>query len=74
MAVVQRAESEIGEAVTAAIAKHSLTYGEIFGVLSGLLARWAQHAVHDERNPRRRRRAESSKTPERVGDDDGGPG
>jgi hypothetical protein len=46
---VATARNEIDTAVTNAVEKHSLTYGELFSILAGLMASWARYAVKDER-------------------------
>ncbi len=49
--IVQEARHEVGKALTDAIDKHGLTYGEIFSVLSDVMGEWAKYAIRSERHP-----------------------
>lgn len=49
--VVQEARRELGAFLGQLIAKHGLSYAEVFMLLGHEITSWANHAVRDERRP-----------------------
>lgn len=49
--ICQFAHNELDGAVSDVIAKHHLTYGELFSILSQIQATWSRYAIRDERHP-----------------------
>jgi len=49
--IVQRAEQEIGEAVSTAVGQHDLTYVELTQILASAQLHWAKYALRSERHP-----------------------
>jgi hypothetical protein len=47
--LVERAYLDVDKAVSDAIEKHALTYGEVFSILGRITVEWARYAVKDER-------------------------
>ena len=46
---VTKADLQIKQAVTFAVKQHELTYGELVGILAGVISSWAKFQVRDER-------------------------
>jgi hypothetical protein len=49
--IVTEARHDIAQAVTRAVTKHDITYGELFSILAGEMAGWAKYAIREERHP-----------------------
>ncbi len=47
--IVQRAQFELDEFITNLIQRHSLTCGELTGIIATSLQQWAKWQVRDER-------------------------
>lgn len=49
--IVQKAELEIGDAISGAIKEHELTFAEIQQILATQQLRWLKYALRHERHP-----------------------
>ena len=49
--IVAQAGAELSQAVSSIVAKHDLTYGELFAALSAIQGNWAKYQIRDERHP-----------------------
>jgi hypothetical protein len=51
-AITTAAEIQIGEAISAAITEHDITYAELLVILAGQQQKWATYLLRTERHPK----------------------
>ena len=49
--IVQRAGHDLSTAIANMVQKYDLTWGELFGLLAGVMSRWAKYQIKEERHP-----------------------